>query len=193
MSLILGILDSGGVAPANPAYESIQTVTAAGGESILTFSSIPQTYTHLQIRGISKSLSPYGVSGAITRFNSDNGSNYAYHTLGANGSSVYASGSANTTSFQTDAFSVGTSGSTYNNMYGLIIYDIHDYSSTTKFKTARAVMGCDTNTAGFGGYVYLMSGLWRNTAAITTITLSDSSGLLYAAGSTFALYGIKGA
>jgi hypothetical protein len=177
------------VPPAN--FTSLQTVTAVGGESVLTFSSIPGTYKHLQIRGISKSLSPYGVSGAVTRFNSDSGSNYSYHTLGTSGSAPFNSGGANQTSFQTDAFSVGTSGSTYNNMYGYIIYDFIDYASTTKYKTVRAEMGCETNTAGFTGYYYAMSGNWRNTSAITTITLSDSSGLLYAAGSTFALYGIS--
>jgi hypothetical protein len=177
------------VPPAN--FTSLQTVTAAGGESVLTFSSIPGTYKHLQIRGISKSLSPYGVSGAITRFNSDSGSNYSYHTLGTQGSSIFNSGTASTTSFQTDAFSVGTDGATYANMYGYIIYDFIDYASTTKYKTVRAEMGCETNTGAFAGYYYNMSGNWRSTSAITTITLSESSGLLYAAGSTFALYGIS--
>ena len=36
-------------------YESIQTATVdSAGTASITFSSIPSTYTHLQIRGIAK-------------------------------------------------------------------------------------------------------------------------------------------
>ncbi len=49
MSLILGILDSGGVAVAAGSYESIATTTVGSNVSEITFSSIPSTYTHLQL------------------------------------------------------------------------------------------------------------------------------------------------
>jgi hypothetical protein len=181
---------AGNTAYSPSAFVSIATVTAAGGESTLSFTSIPQTYKHLQIRGLGKSLSPYGISGDIIRFNSDSGANYTKHYFYGNGSSVGSTGSASQTSAQTDGYSVGTSGSTYTNYYGAIILDIIDYSSTTKYKTLRSQAGFDVNTLAFTGDVYIMSNLWLNTAAITSITMSDSSGLLYGAGATFALYGI---
>jgi hypothetical protein len=54
MSLILGILDSG-VAASTNSYESIATVTVgSGGASEVEFTSIPSTYTHLQIRALAR-------------------------------------------------------------------------------------------------------------------------------------------
>jgi len=60
-------------------YESIQTVTVgAGGTATVTFSSIPATYTHLQIRGIARASADTQLDVTL---NSDTGSNYSYHTL----------------------------------------------------------------------------------------------------------------
>jgi hypothetical protein len=172
---------SNSVTPASPSsYESIATVTAAGGETSLNFTSIPGTYKSLQIRGWLKSS---GGGGGNMRYNSDTGSNYALHSVGGNGSSVFASGSAS----QTYMFIVDTSGSTYNST---TIVDIIDYASTTKNKTMSAWYGYDNNSTN--GSTYLYSGLWMSTSAITSIQLGTGnfSGT-FAAGSTFALYGIK--
>jgi hypothetical protein len=70
-------------------YESIATVTVgSGGAANVEFTSIPATYTHLQVRGIGRSLEANtGVDVQYLRFNSDTGSNYAWHQLVGNGSS----------------------------------------------------------------------------------------------------------
>ena len=68
------------------------------------------------------------------------------------------------------------------------IIDIIDYASTTKNKTVRAFFGLDLNGSGS---VTLGSGLWMNTNAITDININAAADPM-AAGSTFALYGIKG-
>ena len=173
---------SNSVTPANPtAYDSIATVTASGGETSLNFTSIAGTYKSLQIRGWFKSS---GGGGGSMRFNSDTGSNYSRHYLGESGSTVWAGGSAN----QTLMFTADQSGSTYNSV---IIIDIIDYASTSKNKTMRAWNGYDVNAAGTSMYMY--SGLWMSTSAITSIQLGTANfGGTFAAGSTFALYGIKG-
>ena len=55
-------------------YQIATTTVGGGGTSSITFSSIPQTYTHLQIRLLGK----YAVSGDTTliRVNGDTGNNY---------------------------------------------------------------------------------------------------------------------
>jgi len=169
-------------AAASTAFESIYTVTASGGESSLNFTTIPSTYQHLQIRGFF--LTSSGAGGSI-RFNSDTGSNYARHNLGADGSSVWASGSAT----QTMMTYADQSGSTYNSV---VLIDLIDYASTSKYKTMRAWNGYEKNASG--GSTYMYSGLWQSTSAVTSIQLG--AGIFnqtFASGSTFALYGIKGA
>jgi hypothetical protein len=83
---------------------------------------------------------------------------------------------------------LGTLGGNETSTYGAFIYDIHDYASSTNYKTIRQFGGVDQNTSG--GYARLASGLWLNTNAITSITLKPASGSL-GAGTTFALYGIN--
>ena len=171
-----------------PSFESIATVTAAGGEVGLTFSSIPSTYQHLQIRGIlRKTGTAFGTTALGLRLNSDTGANYARHGLQGNGSSASAEGVDNQTLITVGYCAVPDNASS--NIYGSTIIDIHDYKSTTKNKTVRAFSGGDTNGAGL---VSLASGLWMSTSAINSVTLTlalDST--TFVAGSTFSLYGIK--
>jgi len=77
------------------------------------------------------------------------------------------------------------------NCFGVVVIDILDYANTNKYKTTRALAGLDINAAG--GFIALRSGNWRNTNAITTITLKPESSRIFAQYSQFALYGIKGA
>ena len=79
-------------------YESIATVNPTGGASTISFSSIPSTYTHLQIRGIARRASGTGLADISIRLNSDTGSNYAMHDLQGNGSAAAAQGYASQTS-----------------------------------------------------------------------------------------------
>jgi hypothetical protein len=181
MSLILGILDSGGVAGAATSYESIATVTVgSGGAANITFNSIPSDYTHLQVRGITGNVtSGNASSGVYYAANSDttNG-NYKSHALYGDGSSVTASSSNRL---------LGLIGST--NGYNAYVIDILDYKNTNKYKTVRSLGGFDQNGYGF---IWYASSVWMNTNAITSLTFNSDGGnfLQY---SQFALYGIKGA
>jgi hypothetical protein len=160
-------------------YESIATVlVGAGGQSSIDFTSIPSTYKHLQIRGIAKRAS--GVTSAFIRFNSDTGTNYAYHELYGNGS-VAQSGA-------TTAVSYGILGPTPSAQFSVFIADILDYTNTNKNKTVRSLSGFDANGSGT---IAFNSSLWLNTSAINTISIFPFSGS-FAEYSSFALYGIKG-
>ena len=181
MTPMLGIMASSRLV-ASTAYESIATASGNGITNI-TFSSIPATYKHLQIRGI------INVAAAISakfQFNGDTGSNYAVHNLYGNGTAAAASGIASRTiidlgrqvGFPSDA-----------NIYGAFIFDVIDYASTSKYKTTRSFQGTDTNGNGVLG-VDLESGLWMSTSAINSINLNWT----FNGGSatSIALYGIKG-
>jgi hypothetical protein len=185
---IAGFLGTG-VAVSASSYESIATVTAAGGETSLSFTSIPSTYKSLQIRGILKDTFATATQvGCYLTFNSDTGSNYSYHRLYGVSSSVYASGSATQTSiFLGGSGASSASGTT--SMFGASITDIVDYASTTKYKTSRTFSGSDLNAAP--SPINLTSGLWQSTSAITSIQIAKDY-TAFAAGTTFALYGIKG-
>jgi hypothetical protein len=166
-------------------YESIETVTVgSGGAANAEFTSIPATYTHLQVRMLVRQTST--SNGYTARLNSDTGSNYTRHLLIGTGSSVVAAGNANQTKISLSDSAISTSAS---NVFGVSVCDILDYSNTNKYSTVRTLGGFDNNG---NGAVTSNSGLWMNTAAITSITITPDAGN-FAEYSQFALYGIKGA
>ena len=187
---ILAVLGDGG--GATNSYESIATVNVGTlGAATVTFSSIPSTYKHLQIRALAQTnRAVYGIDQLNIQLNSDTGTNYARHYLYGDGSAAAAGGSSSANLFFDLNGSVGTStGGTF----GGLVIDILDYANTSKYKTGRALSGVDLNgtIAGYGGRVGLFSGLWQNTAAISTITISPNIGTLITQYSSFALYGVK--
>jgi|688.fasta_scaffold356192_2 hypothetical protein len=190
MSLILGILDSGAAAVAVATFDSIQTVTVgSGGSASISFTSIPSTYSHLQIRGIARTnRTAYFLDYGKLTFNSDSSSVYTTHHLQGDGASAAAYGEANAAF--TNILRFAADGSpTPSDTFGTFIVDILDYKNTNKNKTIRNLGGCDTNGAGELG---LYSGVWRNTAAISTITIAPGGGTLFKQYTQFSLYGIKG-
>ncbi len=185
MSPILGIWASAQQSAAVTAFESIATVTVgAGGASSVTFSSIPSTYTHLQIRGIARDTS---TNGSLSmQFNSDTGNNYARHNMYGTGSGVFASASSSTSAVSIGYMALSSDGS---GIFGSTVVDILNYANTSKYKTTRSLSGVDTNGTG---EINLRSGLWLSTSAVTSISIGIFGGTNIAQYSQFALYGIKG-
>ena len=190
MSPILGIYASqisGHLWAPSGAYDSIATTTVgAGGTSTITFSSIPSTYTHLQLRVIGRSSAASGSSSFYMQVNSDTGSNYSQHRIYGSGSSVTASADASQTSIQLDR--LATNGST-SGVFGAAVVDILDYANTSKNKTVRSLGGIDNNGSGF---VMYNSGLWMNTSAITSLSFTLDSPNTFTQYTQFALFGIRG-
>jgi len=77
------------------------------------------------------------------------------------------------------------------NTFAVNLIDIHDYASTTKYKTLRSFSGANANSASTSFVMGLFSSAWYSTSAVTSITFTNSFG--FKAGTTFSLYGIKGA
>ena len=175
-----------GVPPVTNSYESIATSTLGSNQTTVVFSSIAGTYKHLELRFITRNNRGSLLDGLYVRFNSDTGANYADHNLQGDGASASAAGSAST-SYVISALVNGTTANT--NVFSAGIISILDYADTSKNKTTRTLGGFDNNG---NGYIRLSSGLWRNTAAVTSITLGSTDGSGILANSSFALYGIKG-
>ena len=163
-------------------FESISTTTLSTTASDVTFSSIPGTYKHLQIRVMASAVS--GNQDGLMQFNGDTGTNYSYHFLYGSGAGSGSAGAATTQSYMLMSNNFYTTGTS---LCGVAVIDILDYTNTNKYKTMRSLAGVDMNGSGS---MNLCSGNWRNTAAITSIKL-------YPAGSTintyssYALYGVK--
>lgn len=167
------------------AFIPIATTTLATAAATITFSGIPQNYEHLQIRGIGRSSTATAADVDLrVQFNGDTGNNYSIHYLYGSGSAVAAA--ATTSNTYTTGGVVIKDGNTANT-FSTNVIDILDYSNASKNKTVRVLTGWDANGSG---YIYLNSGAWLSTAAITSLTLTPWQGnfMTY---SSFALYGIK--
>jgi hypothetical protein len=166
-------------------YQSIATTTVgAGGQTTITFSSIPSTYKHLQIRLTGRATGAYNYASVYVRFNSDSNSNYSYHQLYTDGATS-GSSSNNTVSYMLGQNISAASSSA--NFFGVMIFDILEYANTDKYKTIKQIGGVDRNGSG---YVDFNSGHWRSTSAVSTITLTTDGD--FAQYSHVALYGIRG-
>ena len=175
-----------GVPPVTNSYESIQTyVVGSGGQSDITFTTIPSTYKHLQIRGIVKS-SAGGTEDLRMQLNSVT-SNYAVHGLYGTGSGTPTANSGTSQAAIVQPYNVVVyNGAT--SIFGAVIFDILDYANTNKYKTVRTLGGCDLNGSGTIG---LYSGLFQDTTAISSIKLFPANNN-FSQYSSFALYGIRG-
>jgi hypothetical protein len=171
------------------AYDSISTVTVgSGGSAEVNFTSIPATYKHLQIRIFGKLsiTNDPQLENVRFQFNGDTASNYTRHAFEGDGASVTSTGNA---SLGQNYALLPRSFSGTTNMFGNAIVDILDYTNTNKFKTQRVFGGADFNGSG---QVYLLSGVWRNTSAISSIKIFNFGATNFLEYSSFALYGIKG-
>jgi len=172
-------------AASSTSFESIATATASGSQSTITFYSIPSTYQHLQIR-----ILAWGGSNMLLRLNNDSGATqYRGHGLIGQGGTVYAEAPGASSSIKCH---YQTSLGAGNNYPSATIIDIHDYVSTSKYKTFRFFFGKEDN-GSYNGSVEFNSGLWLSTSAVDRVDLINNGGSFFASGSHFALYGIKGA
>lgn len=174
------------------AYESIATATLTSTQSSVTFNSIPQTYKHLQIRSYTQNVfnTLPGWDWTFASYNGDtNYTKYRTHILYGNGSSAGAATLQSST--YTGGIVLSTSRTYWGSAFSPSVVDILDYSDTNKMTTTRSLCGLDVNSNNTYGEVDLVSSVWLDTSAVTSITLYPTTASL-GAGSKIALYGIKG-
>jgi len=124
---------------------------------------------------------------SFIKFNGDTGSNYTYHFIYGNGSSVVSQAS---TSRQLTWAGTSAGNNAGTNVFSASVIDILDPFETTKYTTTRVFSGLTSPT----NIVFLNSGVWMNTAALTSIELSPQvSSNNWVSGSRFSLYGLKAA
>jgi hypothetical protein len=157
-------------------YTAIASVKGNGSAGAITFTSIPQTYTDLVlVMNIFTNI----PANSTVQVNGDTGANYASTILTANGSAATSSRNSNSTAviIQSTCFSAPT-------LSNLITMNFMDYTDTNMNKTVL-IRGGRSNQG-----TEMIVNLWRNNAAITSITLNSQT---YTTDATFTLYGIKAA
>jgi hypothetical protein len=171
-------------------FEPIATTTvASGGTPYVEFTTIPQTYKILEIRMVCRSTSSGAgpASTAISLNGDTTTTNYFYgkqESLNTTSFTATQANSNNPALLNQNGLNSG--------MFTTQIYNIYEYSDSTKNKTISYYYGYDQGAdtildsrTGFGSIV------WKNTPAINTIRLTPSSGS-WAQNTQVTLYGIKG-
>lgn len=152
------------------------------GATFFSFTSIPQTFTHLQMRYFVRGSDAGAIAFAALEINGNRyTTNYSSHTLAGDGTSPYSTSVASGGGVS----NLYTSGSTtVANSFTSGIVDALDYTNTNKNKVVRILHGFDSNGSG---QAIFASGQLLSTAAITSIGLFN---MTFAANCRFDLYGI---
>mgnify|MGYP003119010855 CR=1 FL=1 len=160
--------------------EAIATTYLEADAANVTFSSIPATYEHLQIRGSLRGAS----NGTLAiQLNSDTGSNYSRHQIYGAGSSASTNLNAGI-AFMNIAYVTWTDESS--ETYSAHTIDFLDYANTNKNTSVQSSWGFANDQVSFN------SQLWDDTSAVSTIKLYEAgAGANFVRGSEFTLYGIK--
>ena len=163
-------------------YEPIETNTLVSAQSSITFGSggtIPQTYTDLVLVYSAKVSAAADIG---MYFNGVTGTSYSSTYLSGNGSTAVSARLSNRGSIELDY-----NGYPDSTNFNTQICNIMNYSNTTTYKTT--ISRSSNASTGTDAVV----GLYRDTIAITSITLDPIGAATFSAGSTFTLYGIKAA
>jgi hypothetical protein len=174
---------SSSITPDFKAFDLITTNILSSATANVTFSSIPQTYKHLQIRMVTRGNNSSGFFAIYGSFNGNQA--YSWHRVKADGSSLSSDG------FGSQSVMVlgnQPNANDSSNSFAATIVDINDYTSSAKNKTANYI-SCATGTNY--GFIHFGSGAQFDTAPITTIIIGQQ-GNQFVAGSRISLYGTKG-
>jgi hypothetical protein len=166
-------------------FESIATAYGNDSSVNITFSSIPSTYKHLQIRWSGTNIGENYRQNYYVKFNGSTGTPYTWQRIFTNAGTPLIIDQGQLAGAMEFGYQNGYQWSS--TLTGGII-DILEYASTSKSKTVRSFSGFSPAT--IEGNLSIASGMWISTDAITSITIS--AGEQWATGSQFALYGIKG-
>jgi hypothetical protein len=159
-------------------YDSIATTTLGSAANTITFSSIPSTYTDLRVVLVGQATSSFIP---VVRFNSDSGTNYSITQIQGNGTAASSTRLSNRSFIYANATTNWSA-----TIPNFTTFDIFSYASSTN-KTVLVTNNQDFN--GSGVVIYTV-GLWRNTAAITSLVIQAES-TNFATGTAATLYGIK--
>jgi len=175
--------------------EAIATTYLEADAASVTFSSIPATYEHLQLRLNAKSNRTNSSDdvqiylGDSSDSPVDTGSDYYSHYLLGEGDNDGAGVNESTnlrimrvTGSKTDEDAAN---------YGSTVIDIFDYANANKNTTVLGIGGLAGDSSGSGTLVALSSGIWETASAVTAVRVEAMDGSGWIRGSEFTLYGLK--
>lgn len=188
--------------PVATGYEHLETQTLSNSNtSVVTFSNLNSTYgstyQHLAFRIRARGADSNTGSGVLLRMymngigGDGGGSDYATHLMrfvnnGTFGSEGYADAPYMFTGFATAQFGD----------YAVMLIDLLDPFETTKFKTVRSLGGV-AETGGVnnlrGSNIALLSGVFKRTNAVTSVSFQFNAGWIFQEGSRFSMYGLRSA
>ena len=163
-------------------YTPIATTTLGSNTATVTFSSISGSYTDLVLIANFVGFTNTNTEAVSVRLNGDTGSNYSATFLRGNGTAASSARASNDNRMVVGATQTGT-----NTSAAMNILQFMNYSNATTYKTiltrySQASLQAETDI-----------GLWRNTAAITSIEFGTYGTNLMLTGSVITLYGIEAA
>lgn len=184
---ILGIVASSFLQETG-SFDFIQKQTVSGSSTnSITFSSLPTTYRHLQLRVMARNNRSSTNGPNWLSFNGDTSTNYRAPYLYSNGDATNTGSGMSTGDPGLGITAAGNTAGSF--QFGVSTTTILDYRGST-FKSVLSTGGFNNQDTG-DHLSAINSGIWLNTAAITSITFSAFTNPLIA-GSVFVLYGIKG-
>lgn len=161
----------------------IQSVTTTGTQTSVTFSSIPQTYSHLYLYYSGRGTQGSVYSNGTMELNG-NTSGYMIGYIESAGGATIMGSSYSRNQATTRFADVVIAGSGATGIHGAVLGVFPNYTTATKHGFMAQFGSTDSSTQQYMGYQYSAH---DNSAALTSIVLSISTGFLN--GSTFHLYG----
>jgi len=169
-------------------YTLISSNVLAATAATVTFSSIPATYTDLVLRYSVRTDFASTSNNSYHTFNSDTTAIYSDNFLFGTGTTVTASTNTGAPSSVNDT-SINAATSVASTFTSVELY-LPNYLSTTS-KPYSIFFAREDNSATVNK-VQVTAALYRNTSAISSITITTVNGN-YVVGSSFYLYGISNA
>jgi hypothetical protein len=159
-----------------------RTVLASPAASV-TFSAIPGTFENLMVTWMGRGSDTSTDELLDLTFNGDTAAHYSWSGFFGTYQQVDGANFGNAGDMPAASSPAGVAGG------GSFI--VYAYARTVFNKTYSGT-SFDTQTSGnTGQFALLYGGLWKSTAAITSLTLKDDGGGNFITGSTFSLYGMS--
>jgi hypothetical protein len=165
-------------------YEAIFTANGTGSSAIISFTSIPSTYTDLVIAGSYSATAGAGFDMTLNNVTTNTSYSLTRITFSGGSAVSYRSTNQNHFALNYNASIASTP------EYSTVLIDLMNYANTTTYKTVLVKFGNTTTDLG------PIAGLWRGstgsaTDAINRIDIKAAGGANWTTGTTFSLYGIK--
>jgi hypothetical protein len=171
-------------------YQFISSNVLASSAASVTFSAIPNTYTDLVIKASVRTSENYARGNILVSFNADTSTNYSSTWILGYSTSPSSARESNASILFGNEDNTNGNTTTSNSFGSFELYLPNYLRNANKPLSTIGVIENNNSTDGQYGN-FPIAGLWRNTAAVTSITLSNASTHTFLAGSSFYLYGIK--